>query len=192
MSTARIYTYLIELPWITFLVYWLIASFKTRATEKTELFASRYGVMLLMILGYYCLFGHGTPIAILQTRFVPKTEAILVLGGILAYLGIAFAIWARYHLAENWSARVTIKVGHELVRSGPYSHFRHPIYSGILLAMLGTATAIGELRGLLGVCFVLVAFSIKARKEEAMLIAQFGSAFEEHRRHTGFLLPRFR
>ena len=192
MSTDAMYSYLIELPWIAFLVYWLIASFKVHATEKREPFASRYGVMLLMILGYYCLFGRGTPITVLQTRFVPKTEAILALGGILTWLGIAFAIWARYHLAENWSARVTIKVGHELIRSGPYSYFRHPIYSGILLAMLGTAIARGELRGLLGVCFVLVAFSIKARKEEAMLVTQFGNAFEEHRRHTGFLLPRFR
>ena len=196
MSVEASYTYFIELPWVTFLVYWLVASFKTRTTEKREPFVSRYGVTLLLVLGYYCLFGRGIPIPILQTRFVPRTEAIVIFGGVLTWIGVAFAIWARYHLAENWSARVTIKVGHELIRSGSYSHFRHPIYSGILLATLGTAIARGELRGLLGVSLVLLAFSIKARKEEAMLTAQFGSAFgsafEEHRRHTGFLLPRFR
>jgi protein-S-isoprenylcysteine O-methyltransferase Ste14 len=191
LTFDQMYRYLVLAPWVAFLVYWLLASFKTRSNEKREPFASRYSVMLLMVLGYYCLFAANNPIAVLHTRFVPLTEMVVVLGGILVWLGIGLAIWARYHLAENWSARVTIKVGHELIRTGPYAHLRHPIYSGLVLAGLGTAIAFGELRGLLGVCFILVAFTIKAKKEEAMLTAQFGSAFEEHRRHTGFLLPRF-
>jgi protein-S-isoprenylcysteine O-methyltransferase Ste14 len=69
---------------------------------------------------------------------------------------------------------------------------RHPIYTGLLLASVGTAIAFGELRGLLGVCLMLAAFTIKAKKEENMLITQFGPTFEDHCRHTGFLLPRFR
>jgi len=192
LSLNQIYRYLVLMPWVVFLAYWLIASFKTRSTEKKEPSASRYSVMLLMVLGYYCLFATGNPIRILHTRFIPLTEPVVILGGVLVWLGIGLAIWARFHLAENWSARVTIKVGHELIRTGPYSHLRHPIYSGLLLAGLGTAIAFGEVRGLLGVGFILTAFTIKAGKEEAMLRAQFGSAFEEHRRHTGFLLPRFR
>jgi len=192
LNLDQIYRYLVLSPWIIFLAYWLIASFKTRSTEKKESTSSRYSVMLLMVLGYYCLFASGNPIFILHKRFLPLTEGLVILGGVLVWLGIGLAIWARYHLAENWSARVTIKVGHELIRTGPYSHLRHPIYSGLLLAGLGTAIAFGEVRGLLGVSFMLAAFTIKARKEEAMLTAQFGSAFEEHRRHTGFLLPRFR
>ena len=192
MNFDQLYRYLVVLPWVAFGLYWLVASFKTRATEKKESPASRYPIIFLMVLGYYCLFGGNNPIALLHQRFVPLTESVVVLGGLLTWLGIGLTVWARYYLGENWSARVTIKVGHELIRTGPYSHLRHPIYTGLLLASVGTGIAFGELRGLLGVCFVLAAFTIKAKKEENMLIARFGPKFEEHRQHTGFLLPRFR
>ncbi|HEY1261896.1 MAG TPA: isoprenylcysteine carboxylmethyltransferase family protein [Terriglobales bacterium] len=192
LSFDQIYRYGIVVPWLAFLFYWLIASFKTRTTEKRETSASRYSTMLLMVFGYYCLFARTIPIAILHRRFITLTEPVMLLGGVLTWLGVLLAIWARYHLGENWSARVTIKVGHELIGTGPYSHLRHPIYTGLLLAGLGTAIAVGEVRGLVGVSFMLIALIIKGKKEEAMLTAQFGSAFEEHRRHTGFLLPRFR
>jgi hypothetical protein len=65
-----------------------------------------------------------------------------------------------------------------------------PIYTGILLATLGTALVIGEYRGLLATVMFLVGFSRKARKEESFLAAEFGAAFDEHRGHTGFFLPR--
>jgi protein-S-isoprenylcysteine O-methyltransferase Ste14 len=192
MNFDQLYRYLVFLPWAAFVLYWLVASFKTRTTEKEESSSSRYPIIFLIALGYYCLFGGNNPIALLHQRFVPLTESVVVLGGLLTWLGIGLTFWARYHLGENWSARVTIKVGHELIRTGPYSHLRHPIYTGLLVASVGTAIAFGELRGWLGVCFVLAAFTIKAKKEENMLIARFGPKFEEHRRHTGFLLPRFR
>jgi protein-S-isoprenylcysteine O-methyltransferase Ste14 len=192
MSFDGLYSYLVQLPWVIFLVVWFIAAFKTRASQKTESSPSRIAVMLLMVSGYYCLFVRSLPIALLHKRFVPSAESVVIAGGVLTWLGIGLCLWARFHLAENWSARVTIKVGHELIRTGPYTYFRHPIYSGLLLAAIGTAIAFGEIKGLLGVCFILTGFLIKAKKEENMLIAQFGSSFEEHRRHTGFLLPRFR
>ena len=181
---------LIDVPWIVFLVYWVIAARKSRATQKREPFASRYGVMLLLVCGYFLLFSPRARIGFLRDRFLPKNLGVMVAGIVLEWLGVGLAIWARRHLAENWSARVTIKVGHELIRTGPYARLRHPIYSGLLLATLGTAVAVGEWRAPLAVCLALAAYSFKARKEEAMLAAQFGSAFEEHRRHTGFLLPR--
>jgi protein-S-isoprenylcysteine O-methyltransferase Ste14 len=85
---------------------------------------------------------------------------------------------------------VQIKEGHQLIRSGPYARIRHPIYTGILLATIGTALAVGEYRGLVAVGMFLVGFTRKARKEESFLAAEFGSAFEEHCRQTGFFLPR--
>ena len=192
MGFDVLHQYLVELPWVVFLVVWFVAAFKTRSNEKRESSASRYFVMSLMILGYYCLFGNAIPIVFLHKRFVSPTPLVVAIGGVLTWLGIGLCLWARYHLAENWSARVTIKVGHELIRTGPYAYFRHPIYSGLLLAAIGTAIAFGELRGLLGVSFILTGFLIKAKKEENLLTAQFGSAFEDHRQRTGFLLPRFR
>ena len=69
---------------------------------------------------------------------------------LLTWLGIGLAIWARYHLAEYWSARVTIKEDHQLIRTGPYARLRHPIYSGLILATIGSALVIGKWRCVLG------------------------------------------
>ena len=115
-----------------------------------------------------------------------------ILGSVLTWMGIGLAIWARYHLAEYWSARVTIKEDHQLIRTGPYARLRHPIYSGLILATIGSALVIDQWRCVLGLCLVVTGYCIKARKEEAMLTQQFGEAFREHQKHAGFLIPRFR
>jgi protein-S-isoprenylcysteine O-methyltransferase Ste14 len=102
-----------------------------------------------------------------------------------------FAIWARYRLAQFWSASVALRADHQLIRTGPYSHIRHPIYTGMLTAVLGTALAVGRYRALVAFAAVLLGFIWKSTREEKLLASQFGPAFEEHRRHTGFFLPRF-
>ncbi|MGB8115377.1 MAG: isoprenylcysteine carboxylmethyltransferase family protein, partial [Candidatus Sulfotelmatobacter sp.] len=82
------------------------------------------------------------------------------------------------------------KEDHKLIRTGPYARLRHPIYSGLELAAIGSALAIDQWRCVIGVCIIVTGFWIKAKREEAMLGAQFGADFQEHRRHTGFLFPR--
>lgn len=79
---------------------------------------------------------------------------------------------------------------HELVRTGPYARIRHPIYTGLLLAVAGTAIAIGEYRAIVAFAVIAIGFVVKAKREEAFLAKQFGPAFDEHRRQTGFFLPR--
>ncbi len=182
----------LDLPWITFLVYWIIKAAKTRQTQRRESLASRYSVIFLLVLGYVVILNRRAGIGVLRKRFVPNVLPVVILGVTVAWIGVALAIWARNHLAENWSSAVTIKQGHELIRTGPYARLRHPIYSGLFLATLGTAVAIGEWRCLIGVCLILLAYSIKAKREEAMLTEQFGESFQEHCKQTGFLLPRLR
>jgi protein-S-isoprenylcysteine O-methyltransferase Ste14 len=188
--SAIIFRRLIQFPWLVFLVYWLVSGLKTRSDVKQESFVSRYGVMLLVVSGYVLIFSEWAPIGILEHPIVPRSIEGTFIGVALTWLGIALAIWARYHLGQYWSARVTIKEGHELIRTGPYARLRHPIYSGILLATIGSALVIDKWRCLIGILLVLTAFSLKAQKEESMLAQQFGDAFAEHRRHTGFLIPR--
>jgi protein-S-isoprenylcysteine O-methyltransferase Ste14 len=96
-------------------------------------------------------------------------------------------IFAAYWLA---SALKTRRTDHKLIRTGPYAHFRHPIYSGIILAALGGALAIDKWRCVAGVASIVLGYWMKARKEESLLAAQFGEAFQEHCRHTGFLFPK--
>jgi len=117
---------------------------------------------------------------------------LLMLVGVAAAVaaGVAIAFWARWHLGANWSGVVTLKEGHELIRTGPYRTIRHPIYTGILLAMLGSAIAVGEIRGLLAVAIAWLSFYTKARREESLLTQEFGERFAEHLRRTGMFLPR--
>jgi protein-S-isoprenylcysteine O-methyltransferase Ste14 len=116
--------------------------------------------------------------------------SIALLGAALVVAGIGFAIWARRHLGKNWSAEVTIREEHKLIRSGPYKYIRHPIYTGLLAAVLGTAIVVSEYRALVSLAIFVIGWTLKAKKEEAFLAREFGPAFEEHKRLTGFFLPR--
>jgi protein-S-isoprenylcysteine O-methyltransferase Ste14 len=191
MSARGMFHLLLGIPWIVFIVYWIVGALKTRATREKEPFTSRFVVLAVEVVGYLLIFNASTGIGFLGTRVLPRTLLGPIVGIVLTWLGIALAIWARYHLAEYWSARVTIKEGHQLIRTGPYTHLRHPIYSGLILATLGSALVIDRWRCVLGLCLVLAGYCFKAKKEETMLTQQFGEAFREHQKHTGFLIPRF-
>jgi len=184
--------YLIEVPWIIFVAYWAVGALKTRRTERKESFASRYGILLLEIIGFVLLFSDDAGIGVLGHRVIHRSYALAVTGVALTWAGIALALWARWHLGQYWSARITIKEDHKLIRTGPYARLRHPIYSGLDLAAIGSALAIDQWRCVLGVCLIILGYVIKAKREEAMLRAQFGADFQEHCRHTGFLLPHIR
>ena len=98
---------------------------------------------------------------------MPRTLASAGLGAVLTWSGIGLAIWARYHLAEYWSARITIKEDHQLIRTGPYARLRHPIYSGLILAAIGSALVIDQWRCVLGVCLVLTGYCIKGEERRS-------------------------
>jgi protein-S-isoprenylcysteine O-methyltransferase Ste14 len=184
--------YLIEGPWVVFVAYWAVGALKTGRTERMESFASRYGILFIEIAGFVLLFSDDVEIGILARKVFPRTYALGVAGVALTWAGIALALWARWHLGQYWSARITIKEDHKLIRTGPYARLRHPIYSGLDLAAIGSALAIDRWRCVAGVCLIILGYRIKAKREEAMLTAQFGADFEEHCRHTGFLFPRLK
>jgi protein-S-isoprenylcysteine O-methyltransferase Ste14 len=143
-----------------------------------------------MVATYFLMFSDRIDFGVLGRRFVAPDPLPGVLGVAITVVGVAFAIWARWHLGENWSATVTVKEGHELIRSGPYGRIRHPIYSGMLFGLAGTALALGEYRGLLSLAMAVVCFCLKARKEERYLVEEFGPVFKEHAEQTGMFLPK--
>jgi protein-S-isoprenylcysteine O-methyltransferase Ste14 len=187
-----IWRYLIEGPWVVFLAYWVIGALKTRRTVSQESFASRYVVLVVEVLGFLLLFNDNFEFGILGQSVVGRTYTLAITGVVLTWTGIALALWARWHLGQYWSARITLKENHKLIRTGPYARLRHPIYSGIDLAAIGSALTIDRWRCVLGVVLIVLGYVIKARREESMLTGQFGEEFTEHCRHTGFLFPRFR
>jgi protein-S-isoprenylcysteine O-methyltransferase Ste14 len=111
----------------------------------------------------------------------------------LAVLGFAFCWWARLHLGRLWSGSVTRKPDHIIVQSGPYGLVRHPIYTGLLLAIFATAAAEGTLLALAGTLVITASLYIKARLEERFLAAELGAAaYEAYRRRVPMLVPFLR
>lgn len=181
----------IDALWLLFGVYWLVSALKRKKTKQRETVLQRVGYTLPLALVFYLLYQHQPHYGWLDNRFFPAGPFGEWFGVLLTAAGIGVAFWARWHLGTNWSGVVTLKEGHELIRSGPYRSIRHPIYTGILLALLGTAIAFGEVRGLFAVAIVWLSFYIKARREESFLSQEFGPGFTDHKQHTGMFLPRF-
>lgn len=188
--TSYQWVHLAGYAWIVFLIYWIISAWKLKATKRRESPAQRLGHLLPLVVAYFLLFNSFAGFGWLAIRLVPFSTPAGATGLALTVAGVALAIWSRWHLGANWSGTVTLKAGHELIRTGPYRFIRHPIYTGMLLATVGTALALDELRGLLSCGIVLGAFYFKARREETFLAQEFGPRFTEHARHTGMFLPR--
>ena len=116
----------------------------------------------------------------------PATDYI---GLALTIAGLGFAVWARFVIGRNWGGMITVQQDHKLMLRGPYAIVRHPIYSGFMLATLGTAIVLGEIGGLVSVALIVIAWGYKARLEESVMIEQFGAEYEEYRRKVKGLIP---
>jgi protein-S-isoprenylcysteine O-methyltransferase Ste14 len=168
--------------WAAFWVYWLVAAFsvkrgRTRWSGQLRIRVVILGLTIVLVrLGAFR--GHGV-------RTGPWQAAI---GLVLFALGLGFAIWARMTLAGNWGTPMTQKDEPELVTGGPYRLVRHPIYSGILVAGVGTALALNWLWlpavGLAGIYFVY-----SATVEERFLTEQFPAGYPAYKRSTKMLVP---
>jgi protein-S-isoprenylcysteine O-methyltransferase Ste14 len=84
---------------------------------------------------------------------------------------------------------VSVKGGHTLICQGPYTVVRHPIYSGLLLSLLGVALIVGEVRGLLGVGVVFLALWIKSSMEERFMLEEFGAEYRSYQHRVKALVP---
>ena|SRR5579885_3014541 len=178
--------------WSIFGIYWLAAGFKAKQARTSEMPLYRIVRLLILVITFTLLFAKWTAIGPLGAWFRPRSQSLLDVGFVLAICGIALALWARIHLGQYWSDKVVLKVDHQLVRTGPYARLRHPIYSGVLLGVAGTALVLGEWRGVLAFVILLINYSIKARREDEILARAFEASFHDHKSHAGFLLPRLR
>ena len=177
--------------WMALMVVWVVLWFGMKRAKKREGWSELAQHGILVTLGFWLLFGNRSDWGLLNVRVVPNVAAAWAVGLTLTALGVGISIWARLSLGANWSGLATLKAGHELIRKGLYRWVRHPIYTGILLGMIGTAVIKGHLRGWIGLVIVFAGFYFKARREERFLREEFGAGFEEHAQQTGMFLPKW-
>lgn len=180
----------IEVLWILLGLYVAFAVLRISDVKQRQSLFTRLPHLAAMIVAFILLLERRAHFGPLERRFLPNSQTGIWIGIGVTACGMALAIWARSHLGANWSATITIRTSHSLVSTGPYARLRHPIYSGLVFAITGTALTQGEWRGLLALVIALIVWSIKARKEESWLRDEFGAQFEEYSQRTGFLLPR--
>jgi protein-S-isoprenylcysteine O-methyltransferase Ste14 len=174
--------------WVVFVFYWLLTARNVKATRWHESAGSQAVHRIPLAAGAILLAGGFPSLHFLNDRLLPEDSGVELAGILILASGVAFAIWARRHIGTNWSASVTIKADHVLVRSGPYAIVRHPIYTGMLLGFLGTAVAIGQWRGIAALTLAVVAFLYKSKVEERKMRATFPE-YEDYQRRTAALIP---
>ena len=175
--------------WFLLAAVWLFGLLTTKPDARIQSSGSRLLEIGLTTLAFCLVFTHYFQSGWRALTFVPNSQLAGATGLLLVLLGVAFSIWARLVLGGNWSSAVTVKQGHTLIRRGPYTFVRHPIYTGLLLAFLGVAIILGQIRGLLGVGVLSLAFWLKLRMEERFMLEQFGDEYREYRRQVKALIP---
>jgi protein-S-isoprenylcysteine O-methyltransferase Ste14 len=170
----------IGIAWIIFWVYWIASAFgvkEGRASRRRIPLNGLTGVSVVLLFRVF----RGGSLAV-------HSPVLGAIGAVVFASGIALAVWARLHLGRNWGMPMTQKAEPELVTSGPYRFVRHPIYSGLLAALLGTALAT-NLIGLIIVVILGGYFYYSASVEEKNLTATFPSAYPAYRTSTKMLIP---
>jgi protein-S-isoprenylcysteine O-methyltransferase Ste14 len=193
---------LIVLLWLGFVLCWLVlGQFNKRVSSKTPLWAgwgvrlAIIGGVLIMVLsrraGVASFHRHAVADFVASiSHIVPVRLGITGqwVGVMLCLAGIGFAVWARVYIGRNWGMPMSLREGHELVTSGPYAYVRHPIYSGLMLAMIGSAMT-ESLLWLVVFSLYFAYFLFSARSEERTMLVQFPDAYPAYRRRTKMLIP---
>lgn len=183
------YKYGFAFLWIAYCVYWWIKSLDVKVSKQTESMPSRLIRAIAILSAIALLAIQNIPLGPLDRRMTSYTKACFWTGFVLAASGLLFSVWARLHLGSNWSRAVTIKQDHELITSGPYAFVRHPIYTGLLTGLIGSALALDKWRGIVAIALVFLVLWYKLRLEEKWMHSQFGEAYDAYAKQVAVLFP---
>jgi protein-S-isoprenylcysteine O-methyltransferase Ste14 len=181
-SFVRVVDLVFLVCWLAFWIYWLLASANTkRGTTRWGQFAGfRVGIVLvvLLVLRLGVVKGHAGV----------SNPWLWAIGLALFALGLVLAVWARVYIGRNWGMPMSRKDEPELVTTGPYHTIRHPIYSGIILGMIGTAIAVSWY-WVIAVVLMGAYFIYSAIQEERYMTQQFPATYPDYKRSTKMLVP---
>ena len=189
MYDASFATHLTAYAWVTVAIVWFLGAFGSKQTVRADSPGRRLSEFCFLLVGFSLLFKPQWRPGPLAWRVIPASAPFAWAGVLLTFAGIAFSIWARFLLGRNWSATVTVKRDHTLVCRGPYAIVRHPIYSGFLLAALGTAIAYGEAGCFLAPPLLAIVWRRKSRLEEEFMRSQFGDQYVRYTSRVKALIP---
>jgi protein-S-isoprenylcysteine O-methyltransferase Ste14 len=178
----------IALAWIAFLLYWVISAVWARPAKKFRNVAFSL-LMIAAVVGLFLLFSHGIVSDDFNVVLWPGTIIASAGADVLVLTGLLVFVWARRSLGSNWSSSAAMNHERELVQVGPYVYVRHPIYSGFLIMVLGTALAYGRLVGIVILGISIAGLTLKALKEESLLTKQFGDRYVEYKSRTKAMIP---
>jgi len=185
-------TKLLALIWLAWVVSWVVAAFWSGRTKTHVPTWDSWIYRLPILLGAIFL--------------MPLTARVLGAGplydlgnwgtyllALVTVLGISFTWWARIHLGRFWSNAITHKEDHRIIDTGPYGMVRHPIYTGLIIAILATGIAVGTWTALLGALFICFGEWQKARMEEGFLSVELGQeAYRSYSRRVPMIVPFLR
>jgi protein-S-isoprenylcysteine O-methyltransferase Ste14 len=191
MSLPQIYQYFVPTLWLAWMVTWFALAGNVKTTVRRQAALPRLLNTALLFCAAALLWVQRVRVPALMARFLPESQWQFwaALGTVLTVLGLLFTVWARVYLGRNWSGVVTIKADHELITGGPYGLVRHPIYSGLALAFVGTALVIGQWRGILAVTLALIAIAHRIVVEERFMREQFGAAYDTYAQRVRAFVP---
>lgn len=178
-----------EGTWIAFCLVWTAGALTTKRTARPMPGGDLILHAAILAVGVAFLLAHVLRVGVLGWHLMPDEPWVEELGGVLQIAGLAVCIWARLYLGGNWSSGVEIKEDHALIRGGPYGFVRHPIYSGLLLAILGVAIDHGEVAAFVGEAILLVEWKRKSLIEERLMLDQFGAEYKRYRAEVKGLIP---
>ena len=180
---------ILELIWIVWLCSWVAASFWSGRTQKRIATLETWTYRTAMIAGGILLVPWTTPVlGEKQIWQVGYAGSYMLAAVMLAGLGLTW--WARTHLGKLWSSVITRKEDHRIIDTGPYGIVRHPIYTGLIIALMATAAAEGRVTALIGAALVIFGIWLKASSEERFLMAEFGqSLYGSYCRRVPMLVP---
>ncbi len=175
--------------WIAFVAIWVAGLAFSKRSVRKQSAGGRTTEIALALLGALIISGRLSLGSWGDARFVAHTHSVALIGLVLTLAGCLFAVWARITLGTNWSGRPSVKAGHELIVRGPYALARHPIYTGILLALAGTLLASGQWRCIIGFLIIVFALTIKMRYEEQLMAQTFPEDYPAYRSRVKALIP---
>ena len=184
------FLWIIAAIWAVFMALLFIPALRIRIpVEKRSAHYIQWSFLAALVFLILVILLSRFETGFLLLRVLPDSSLAGITGIVLTVAGLGFSGWARYHLGRFWSSMVEIKVGHQLIRTGPYRIVRNPMYTGILIAFTGAVIAIGFLFAFIALIVGIVSITVKIKAEEEILTEKFGEEYLQYKREVKALIP---